>query len=127
MLFNNINHVAIICSDFEKSKDFYVNKLGLKIIDEIIHPIRKTKVLYLDANNAVIELFHFHDPPKRLEWPEAAGLRHLAFEVDNFDETINKLSKLGITTENIRVDSRTGKRLTFFKDPDNLPIEIDEI
>ncbi|MCK4550712.1 MAG: VOC family protein [Candidatus Aenigmarchaeota archaeon] len=126
MIFNRIHHTAIIVSDFEKSKDFYVNKLGFEVIGEVDRPERKSKILYLDANNAMIELFSFSKPPKRLAWPEACGLRHLAFEVDNIEETIEKLNKLGIETEPIRVDLRTGKKMTFFKDPDDLPLEICE-
>ena len=126
MIFNRIHHTAIIVSDFEKSKDFYVNKLGFEVIGEVDRPERKSKILYLDANNAMIELFSFSKPPKRLAWPEACGLRHLAFEVDNIEETIEKLNKLGIETEPMRVDLRTGKKMTFFKDPDDLPLEICE-
>ncbi len=126
MIFNRIHHTAIIVSDFEKSKDFYVNKLGFEVIGEVDRPERKSKILYLDANNAMIELFSFSKPPKRLAWPEACGLRHLAFEVDNIEETIEKLNKLGIETEPLRSDIRTGKKMTFFKDPDDLPLEICE-
>ncbi len=126
MLFNRVHHTAIIASDFEKSKDFYVNKLGFEVIGEVDRPERKSKIIYLDAYNTMIELFSFSDSPKRLAWPEACGLRHLAFEVDNIEETIEKLSKLGIETEPIRVDLRTGKKMTFFKDPDDLPLEICE-
>lgn len=126
MLFNRIHHIAIIASDIEKSKYFYVNKLGLKVIREIDRPERKSKILYLDAGNSIIELFSFPNPPKRLAWPEACGLRHIAFEVDNIEEAIKKLNVLDIETESVRVDIRTGKKMTFFKDPDDLPLEIDE-
>ncbi len=126
MLFNRIHHTAIIVSDFEKSKDFYVNKLGFKVIGEVDRPERKSKIIYLDAHNTMIELFSFADSPKRLAWPEACGLRHLAFEVDNIQEIIEKLNKLGIETEPLRSDIRTGKKMTFFKDPDDLPLELRE-
>ncbi len=126
MLFNRVHHVAIIVSDFEKSKDFYINKLGLKVIGEIDRPERKSKILYLNTGNAIIELFSFPNPPKRLSHPEACGLRHLAFEVDSIEETIKNLNRLGIETEPIRIDLRTGKKMTFLKDPDNLPLEINE-
>ncbi|MCK5474423.1 MAG: VOC family protein [Candidatus Aenigmarchaeota archaeon] len=126
MLFNRVHHTAIIVSDFEKSKDFYVNKLGFGVIGEVDRPERKSKIIYLDAHNTMIELFSFSNPPKRLAWPEACGLRHLAFEVDNIKETIEKLNKLGIETEPLRSDIRTGKKMTFFKDPDDLPLEIRE-
>ena len=126
MLFNRIHHVAIIASDFEKSRDFYVNKLELKVIGELDRPERKSKILYLDAGNVIIELFSFPNPPKRLAWPEAAGLRHMAFEVDDFEATIKRLNDMGIETEPVHIDARTGKKMTFFKDPDDLPLEIDE-
>ena len=126
MLFSKVQHIAIIVSDFEKSREFYVNKLSFKPIAEIDRPERKSRILYLDAGNVIIELFSFPNPPKRLAWPEACGLRHIAFETDNFDHIIKKLNETGIETEPVRTDKRTGKRLTFFKDPDNLPLEINE-
>jgi glyoxylase I family protein len=125
-MFNKIHHVAIIASNLEISKDFYVNKLGLEIIGELDRPERKSKIIYLNLNGTIIELFSFPNPPKRLAWPEAAGLRHLAFETDEFEKTIDKLNVMGIETEAIRNDARTGKRMTFFRDPDDLPLEIDE-
>ncbi len=126
MLFKTVNHVAIICSNFEISKDFYVNRLGFKIITQINRPERQSTILYLDAGDIIIELFSFPNPPKRLSYPEAAGLRHIAFNVPNFDKTVQKLNSLNILTEPVRIDQRTGKRMTFFKDPDNLPVEIYE-
>ncbi len=126
MIFKNINHVAIIVSDIEASRDFYVNKLDFKLIHELHRPERQSTILYLDAGNCIIELFSFPDPPKRLAWPEACGLRHLAFTVDDFDSVIKKLNSMNITTEPVRTDARTGKKMTFFKDPDDLPLEICE-
>jgi glyoxylase I family protein len=126
MLFKNVNHIAIIVSNLNSSRDFYVNKLGFKVINEIERPERQSTILYLNAGNSIIELFSFPDPPKRPAWPEACGLRHLAFNVENFDDAIKKLNETGIETEAVRIDSRTGKKLTFFHDPDDLPIEICE-
>lgn len=126
MIFGKINHIAIIASNFAASKEFYVDRLGFRIIDTLERPERRSSILFLDAGNAVIELFSFPSPPKRPSYPEACGLRHLAFEVENFDETLARLSALGIEPEPARIDPRTGKRTTFFKDPDQLPIEICE-
>jgi glyoxylase I family protein len=126
MLFQSVNHIAVIVSNLETSGDFYINKLGFKLLYSLDRPERRSTVLYLDAGNAVIELFSFPDPPKRPAWPEACGLRHLAFNVDDFDGVIAKLHSMGIATEDVRTDARSGKRLTFFKDPDDLPIEICE-
>jgi glyoxylase I family protein len=127
MILKQVNHIAIIVSDFNLSKDFYVNKLGFKIIHQIDRIERQSSILYLDAGNIIIELFSFPSPPKRPSYPEACGLRHLAFDVQNFDETISKLNDLGIITEPVRTDDRTGKKMTFFKDPDDLPLEICEM
>jgi len=126
MLFNPLNHIAIIVSNLEVSRDFYVNKLEFKLIHEIERPERQSTILYLDAGNMIIELFSFPNPPKRVTIPEACGLRHPAFNVEDFDNTIIKLNNLGIITEEVRIDARTGKKMTFFKDPDDLPIEICE-
>jgi glyoxylase I family protein len=127
MLLKKVNHIAIIVSDLEISRDFYINKLGFNLIDEIERPERHSTILYLDAGNAIIELFSFPDAPKRLSYPEACGLRHLAFDAYDFDNTIKKLNGMGIMTEEVRIDARTGKRMTFFKDPDDLPLEICEV
>lgn len=127
MLFDSVNHVAIITSDLEKSIDFYVNKLGLRQFDRIDRPERQSSIIYLDAGNCIVELFSFPDPPKRLSYPEAAGLRHLAFSVPNFDEVIAKLEEMEIEYVPIQDDARTGKRMTFIFDPDQLPIELSEV
>lgn len=126
-LFKNVNHVAVIVSDLAVSRDFYVNKLGFKLIAETKRPKRKSTILYLDAKNLIIELVSFPNPPKRLTRPEACGLRHLAFNVDDFDNTVKKLNTMGIKTEEIQFDARTKKKKTFFNDPDNLPLEICEL
>ncbi|KQR70234.1 VOC family protein [Pedobacter sp. Leaf176] len=126
-MFNRIHHIAIICSDYERSKDFYVNKLGLNIVSEFYRAERKSYKLDLAINELYqIELFSFENPPERPSHPEARGLRHLAFEVDAIEEEIKRLNQQGITTENIRVDELTGKRFTFFSDPDGLPLELYE-
>jgi len=127
MIFNRINHIAVICSDLEVSKSFYVDKLDFKILDRIDRPGRESTILFLDAGNAIIELFSFPDPPERPSYPEARGLRHLAFDVEDFDKTLDRLNAMGITIEPVRTDARTGKRMTFFKDPDDLPLEICEM
>jgi len=127
-MFNRIHHIAIICSDYEKSKDFYVNKLGFTILGEVYRADRKSNKLDLAVNGIYqIELFSFENPPARPSRPEAQGLRHLAFEVDDIDEEIVRLNNQGITMEPIRIDEFTGKRFTFFADPDGLPLELYEV
>ena len=125
---NRVHHIAIICSDYEKSKHFYSEILGLKIVREVYRAERKSYKLDLEVGDQYqVELFSFPDPPARPSRPEAAGLRHLAFEVDNIDEAIEAVSHYGVTTEPIRVDEFTGKRFTFLADPDGLPIEFYEV
>lgn len=126
-MFNRIHHIAIICSDYERSKDFYVNKLELTVITEAYREERKSFKLDLAVNGLYqIELFSFPNAPVRTSRPEAQGLRHLAFEVDDLDATVASLESKGIETEAIRVDEYTGKRFTFFADPDDLPLELYE-
>lgn len=120
-----IHHVAIICSDYQKSKRFYVDILGFSIIQETFRASRNSYKLDLKIGNGdVIELFSFPDSPTRLSHPEACGLRHLAFEVDDIQECVSYLKSKGVEIEDIRIDELTGKQFTFFKDPDNLPLEI---
>jgi glyoxylase I family protein len=126
MLFSSVNHVAIIVSDLDVARDFYTNKLGFTLLHAIERKERQSTILYLDAGNCIIELFSFPNPPPRPSHPEACGLRHLAFTVEDLNAAIKELHKNGITTEPVRVDARTGKRHTFFPDPDRLPIEICE-
>ncbi|MDB4918325.1 VOC family protein [Mucilaginibacter sp.] len=124
---NRVHHIAIICSDYEKSKHFYSVVLGLKIVREVYREERRSYKLDLEGGSQYqIELFSFPDPPSRPSRPEAAGLRHLAFEVDDVEEAALHIQKLGIAIEPIRVDEFTGKRFTFFADPDELPIELYE-
>jgi len=125
---NRVHHIAIICSDYAISKHFYTQILGFKILAENYRAERKSYKLDLAVGSQYqIELFSFPDPVKRPSRPEAAGLRHLAFEVDNIDEAIATITADGIEAEPIRVDEFTGKRFTFFQDPDGLPIEFYEV
>lgn len=122
-----IHHVAIICSDYKRSKKFYVEVLGFSIIQETFRAERNSYKLDLKvAENTQIELFSFPKTPPRASNPEACGLRHLAFKVDDIEQTVFYLKSHGIEVENIRIDEITGKKFTFFKDPDNLPLEIYE-
>ncbi|CAN7197460.1 SMU1112c/YaeR family gloxylase I-like metalloprotein [Rossellomorea sp. LjRoot5] len=127
MNFKKIHHIAIICSDYTKSKDFYVNKLGLDIKQEIYREERDSYKLDLTLNEEyIIELFSFPEAPARPSYPEARGLRHLAFEVEDIEEAVKELNQKGIETEKIRIDSYTHKRFMFFEDPDGLPLELYE-
>ena len=126
-MFLRIHHLAIICSNYETSKDFYVNKLGFTIVAEAYRAERKSYKLDLAVNGIYqIELFSFENPPARPSRPEAQGLRHLAFEVASIEAEIERLKGHGIIAEPIRVDEFTDKKFTFFADPDGLPLEIYE-
>lgn len=117
--------MAIICTDYARSKDFYVNILGLEIVQEVYREERKSYKLDLSVGGLYqIELFSFENPPERPSRPEAAGLRHLAFEVHDIAAAVLALNAKGVTTEEIRVDEHTGKQFTFFADPDGLPLEL---
>ncbi len=127
MKFNKIHHVAIICSNYEKSKHLYTQILGFSIIHEAYREERNSYKLDLAVGNQTqIELFSFNEPPLRPSRPESCGLRHLAFSVDNIKETVTYLLKYSIVCEPIRVDEFTNKRFTFFSDPDGLPLELYE-
>ncbi|MCU0326000.1 MAG: VOC family protein [Spirosomaceae bacterium] len=127
MKLNKVHHIAIICSDYPKSKHFYTDILGLEIIQEVYREARDSYKLDLKLNeNYVIELFSFPNPPARPSRPEAQGLRHLAFEVDDVATAAAELNAKGIQTEPIRIDEYTGKKFTFFADPDDLPLELYE-
>lgn len=124
---NKIHHIAIICSDYEVSKKFYTQVLDFRIIEETYREARESYKLDLKVNDVYqIELFSFPNPAMRPSHPEACGLRHLAFEVDDIDEAIENLERKGVATEPIRIDAMTGKRFTFFQDPDGLPLELYE-
>lgn len=127
MHLQSIHHTAIICSDYPKSKHFYTHILGLEMVQETYRAERDSWKLDLAVGGLYqIELFSFPNPPARISRPEACGLRHLAFAVDNLDEAIQHLNQHGVATEPIRTDELTGKRFTFFADPDNLPLELYE-
>ena len=124
---NKIHHIAVICSDYERSLDFYTRILGLRIIAEHYREERQSYKTDLALNdNYVLELFSFPSPPQRLTRPEATGLRHLAFEVDDLAASITELDAHGIIHEPVRTDEYTSKRFVFMQDPDNLPIELYE-
>ncbi|URZ05186.1 SMU1112c/YaeR family gloxylase I-like metalloprotein [Clostridium felsineum] len=126
MKLNSIHHIAIIASNYEASKNFYVNILGFEIIRENYRSDKDSYKLDLKIGNSEIELFSMPKAPKRLSYPEACGLRHLAFHVENIEDIVKELNKNGITTEPIRLDEYTGKKFTFFSDPDGLPLELHE-
>lgn len=122
-----IHHIAIICKDYEVSKAFYTQILGLKVEQENYRAERQSYKADLSLNGEyILELFSFPDPPKRVSRPEATGLRHLAFEVLDIEREIENLKKSGIEPEPVRIDEYTGKKFTFFSDPDDLPIEFYE-
>lgn len=127
MKLNKLHHIALIVSDYEKSKHFYTEILGLEIIKETFRKERNSFKLDLALHGEyIIELFSFPDYVARPSYPEALGLRHLAFEVDDVDPAALELSKNHIQTEPIRTDELTGKRYFFFSDPDGLPLELYE-
>ena len=124
-MLNRIHHTAIICSDYQKSKVFYVEVLGLEIINEIYREDRQYyKFDSLLNSNYVIELFSFQNPSPRLSNPEVIGLRHLAFEVDNLEKLVDVLKQKHVEAGPIRTYELKNKRLDFVFDPNNLPIEL---
>lgn len=124
---NRLHHIAIICKDYHKSKNFYINHLGFELAQEIYREERESYKLDLVLNGQyLIELFSFPNPPGRLTRPESSGLRHIAFEVDDLEESVLELEKNGISAEPIRRDEFTNKQFTFIFDPDDLPIELYE-
>jgi glyoxylase I family protein len=125
---SSVHHIAIICSDYTISKTFYTEKLGLSIVREVYREARDSYKLDLALGEQyIIELFSFPNPPTRPSRPEACGLRHLAFQVKNIEETVRQLAAVNIDSEPIRIDEFTGKKFTFIADPDDLPIEFYEI
>ncbi|GAC1416786.1 MAG: VOC family protein [Flavisolibacter sp.] len=125
--FKKLHHIALICSDYSRSKEFYTKIMGLKIIREVFRKERNSYKLDLSLNgHYVLELFSFPKSPGRLSGPEACGLRHLAFEVDDVQNAIQSLKEQGVEAEGVRIDEYTGKRFSFFVDPDGLPIELYE-
>lgn len=122
-----IHHVAVIASDYERSKAFYTQILGLPIIRETYREARGSYKLDLALEGGQqLELFSFPSPPARPSYPEACGLRHLAFRVEDVETFKEHLESRGVNVEPIRADEFTGKRFTFFADPDGLPLEVYE-
>lgn len=126
MNLKKIHHIAIIVSDYERSKKFYTETLGFKILRENFRQDRGDHKLDLELDGCELEIFSGKNNPKRASYPEACGLRHLAFYVEDLDVVIKELNQKGIRTESVRVDEFTGKRMTFFSDPDGLPLELHE-
>lgn len=124
--FSAIHHVAIIVSDYQKARNFYVDILGLPIIRENYRPEREDYKLDLQLNDAELEIFAVKNPPQRPSFPEAAGLRHLAFKTEDIEATVAYLKEQGVDCEPLRSDDFTGERMTFFFDPDGLPLELHE-
>ncbi len=125
MNIRKLHHIAIICSDYHRSLTFYTEILGFKVLAENYRKDRNSYKCDLALNGEyLIELFSFPDAPSRLSYPEACGLRHIAFEVENIDEALSELDAKGISHEPARIDEYTGKRFAFFEDPDKLPIEF---
>ena len=126
MNLTKVHHVAIIGTDYEASRHFYIDLLGFELIRETYRAERDDYKLDLRLADCELELFIIKNSPKRVSYPEAAGLRHLAFAVASVDETVKELNALGIETEPVLLDDVTGKKMTFFSDPDGLPLEIHE-
>lgn len=125
-MLDGIHHVAVIASDYERSRRFYTEVLGLSVIREVFREARNSWKCDLALGAAQIELFSFPAPPPRPSRPEACGLRHLAFSVERLEPVIARLTGFGVDVEPLRVDEYTGQRFTFFADPDGLPLELYE-
>jgi len=125
--FQRLHHIAILCSNYERTKDFYALILGFRVLQET-HRAERTswKLDLVSAEGLRLEVFSFPQPPPRPTQPEACGLRHLAFVVENLDAAVSHLHQAGVDVEPVRTDELTGKRFTFFKDPDDLPLELYE-
>ena len=126
MQLNQIHHVAILASDYEKTKEFYVEKLGFQVIRDVYREDRDDYKIDLQLGDCELEVFVVKNAPARPNYPEALGLRHLAFKVADIEEAVAWLNARGIETEPVRFDIYTQNRMTFFKDPDGLPLEIHE-
>ena len=120
------HHIAVICSDYAKAREFYIDKLGFELMAEFHRPAQNDYLRMLKQGDTVIELFVRPDAPARVSNPEAMGLRHLAFRVEDIEPAVAWLNSMGIETEPIRVDKVNGGRFTFFRDPDGLPLELHE-
>ena len=126
MFLKKQHHIAVICSDYAKAKEFYIDKLGFALEKEFYRPANNDYLRMLRLGDTVIELFIRPDAPARVSNPEARGLRHLAFRVDDIEPAVAWLNSMGIETEPVREDPYNGGRFTFFKDPDGLPLELHE-
>ena len=126
MFLEKQHHIAIISSDYAKAKDFYIDKLGFELVREVYRPEQKDYLRMIQKGDTVLELFIKPDAPQRVTNPEAMGMRHLAFHVDDIEPAVAWLNGMGIETEPIREDKVNGGRFTFFKDPDGLPLELHE-
>jgi glyoxylase I family protein len=124
---NKVHHIAIICSDYQRSLDFYTRVVGCQVMAEHWRKEQQSYLTKLSLNgDYVIELFSYPSPPQRPSYPEAAGLRHLAFEVDDIEAQVAELDRMGVAHEDIRTDATTGKHFIFFNDPDGQPLEMYE-
>lgn len=122
-----LNHIAIISSDLEMSKTFYTKVLGFQLVGEVWRPSRESNILYLESYGVTLELFSFPSSPPRSSYPEAVGLRHIAFSTQKFDLLLSNFCDAGIEYEPVRQSEQTGQRITYVFDPDQLPIEIVEV
>lgn len=128
MQLQRVHHIAIIASDYEKSKKFYTETLGLEPLSEVYREARDSYMLDLALDGEyIIELFSFPDPPKRPTYPEACGLRHLAFAVKDVAAALKELQAKGVKTTALQTDTKTGKPMAFFFDPDDLPLELSQM
>jgi len=128
MLIQGIHHVALICSNYDRARHFYTEILGLKVLQETYREARSSYKLDLQLpDGQQLELFSFPEPPPRPSYPEACGLRHLAFAVPDLDAALAHLKAHQVRVEAIRIDPLTGHRFTFFHDPDDLPLELYEV
>lgn len=126
MKFDTIHHVAIIVTDYEKAKEFYIQKLGFAVVRENYREQKQDWKLDLQLNGCELEIFCEKNAPARVNRPEAAGLRHLSFQVDDINEAVKELNQMGIETEPVRMDEFSNKPFTFFYDPEGLPLELHE-
>lgn len=127
-MFSNVHHIAIIGTNYSKTKEFYVDKLGFKVISEYNRPEKNDIIINTQNGDLVLEIFIKKNVPLRPKMPnpEYTGLRHLAFRVDNVEEMLKKFDMLGILHEELRYDDFDNKKMAFFFDPDDLPLEIHE-
>ena len=129
LMLENIHHIAIICSDYDSAIKFYVDGLGLSVLSDTPRPEKNDRIIMLslgERSDTQVELFIKSDAPVRPSYPEARGLRHLAFRVNDVEKLVSDLAQKGIDAEQIRRDSFTGEKMTFIHDPDGLPIELHE-